>query len=136
MLIDACHSGEVDKEEMELAQNASVSDNKNVKLVTRAGNYGVAPRMGLNNSFAYMQTLFDDVSKGMGATVIAAAGGMEYALESADWNNGVFTYSILSGLKNNAADFNKDGIIRIDELKDYVTNMVVELTAGRQVPNA
>ncbi|HLP10628.1 MAG TPA: caspase family protein [Flavobacteriales bacterium] len=136
MLIDACHSGEVDKEEMEMAQNTSVSDNKNVKLVTRAGNYGVAPRLGLTNSFAYMQVLFDDVSKGMGATVIAAAGGMEYALESSDWNNGVFTYSILSGLKSNAADFNGDGIIRIDELKEYVTYMVVELTAGRQVPNA
>ncbi|HYG51022.1 MAG TPA: caspase family protein, partial [Flavobacteriales bacterium] len=136
MLVDACHSGEVDKEEIELAHNTSILDNKNVKLVTRSGNYGVAPRLGLNNSFAYMQALFDDVSKGMGATVIAAAGGMEYALESAEWNNGVFTYAVLSGLKDNSADYNRDGIIRIDELKGYVTNRVVELTAGRQVPNA
>ncbi|HEY6161658.1 MAG TPA: caspase family protein, partial [Bacteroidia bacterium] len=33
VLIDACHSGEVDKEETEIVQNKNVSDNKNVQVV-------------------------------------------------------------------------------------------------------
>jgi len=136
VLIDACHSGEVDKEETQVTQNNPVSSNANVIVATKAGVFGAAPKAGLNNSFTYMQALFDDVSKGIGATIISAAGGMEFALESSDWNNGVFTYSILHGLKNNAADFDNNGVIKVSELKEFVTKKVIELTEGKQVPNS
>jgi hypothetical protein len=48
----------------------------------------------------------------------------------------VFTYSILKGIKTNAADMNKDKVINISELKFYVIDMVSELTAGKQTPTA
>jgi uncharacterized caspase-like protein len=83
-----------------------------------------------------MQALFDDVSKGIGVTIISAAGGTEYAYESKDWNNGVFTYSILNGIKSKDADANKDGVITVNELKNYVRGEVTKLTEGKQVPNA
>jgi len=136
ILIDACHSGEVDKDEVLLAENKTIDVQMDAKIVSRGSTKTPTPRAGLNNSFAYMQALFDDVSKGIGATIISAAGGMEYALESPDWNNGVFTYSILEGLKSKNADLDQDGEITIGELKEYVTDKVVKLTEGRQVPNA
>jgi uncharacterized caspase-like protein len=83
-----------------------------------------------------MQELFAGLDKGTGTTVISAAAGKGYALESAQWNNGVFTYSIINGLKNKAADKNGDGIITISELKDYSIKQVGLLTGGRQKPTS
>jgi uncharacterized caspase-like protein len=83
-----------------------------------------------------MQELFAGLDQGTGTTVISAAAGKGYALESPQWNNGVFTYSILNGLKNKAADKNRDGVITISELKDYSIKQVQLLTGGKQKPTA
>lgn len=131
IMIDACHSGEVDKDE---AVEKGTIANADVKVRAKAGTTFVRPKAGLKNSFSYMKTLFNDVTKGTGATVISAAGGYEFALESDDWNNGVFTYAILNGLGSGDADLDGDGYVRVLELKDYVTLQVVELTNGKQHP--
>jgi WD40 repeat protein len=131
VLIDACHSGEVDKDEAEIAKNSTSQD---VTTTFRSGPNTVKPKVGLKNSFALMQQLFADVTKGTGATIISAAGGMEYALESKDWNNGVFTYSLMDALTNRKADINHDSYIRVSELKQYVSDKVYELTKGKQTP--
>lgn len=128
--IDACHSGEVDKEDLV----AEVRPNSQVVANARSGNIGVKPKAGLKNSFDYMNMLFSDVQRGSGTSVISAAGGLEFALESQDWNNGVFTYSIINGLKNSYADYNKDGNVNLSELKRYIGKTVFELTNGKQNP--
>ncbi|MCH2023443.1 MAG: caspase family protein [Saprospiraceae bacterium] len=133
IMIDACHSGEVDKNE-EVTRSDIVSNNSDVKINQKSGTSFVRPKAGLKNSFTYMKTLFNDVSKGTGATVISAAGGYEFALESEDWNNGVFTYAILEGLTSGDVDRNRDGFVYVSELKDYVTQKVVDLTDGKQHP--
>lgn len=133
VMIDACHSGEVDKEDVASIQKLAPSTN-NLEVNTKSGATLIRPKAGLKNSFTYMKTLFDDLSKGTGATVISAAGGFEFALESDDWNNGVFTYAILEGLQSGKADGNQDGIIRVSELKNYVTEQVIKLTEGKQHP--
>ncbi|MCP4439212.1 MAG: hypothetical protein GY810_09755 [Aureispira sp.] len=136
MFIDACHSGEVDKTEVEKEKvDASTDQNKDVKVRAKSGNYIIKPKTGLRNSFAYMQALFSDVTKGTGATIISAAGGMEYALESDEWGNGVFTHSILKGLSKKA-DLDENGYVKISELQTYVTYMVHKLTNGKQIPTA
>ncbi len=134
VLIDACHSGEVDKEGVEVVSNNGNPDA--AKVTVKGGEFSLKPKAGLKNSFAYMQALFSDVSKGSGATIISAAGGNEFALESKEWNNGVFTYSILKGIKSNEADLDNDKQIKISELKFYVIDKVSELTGGKQTPTA
>ena len=129
VLIDACHSGELDKDEVDISGNTN-----NVVKTAKSGGLTIKPKAGLKNSFAYMQALFADVSKGSGAVVISAAAGSEFALESGEWNNGVFTYAILNGIKTGIADANKDGQVSISELKDHVILQVAILTKGAQVP--
>jgi WD40 repeat protein len=144
MMMDACHSGEVDKGDPAgfVAQNIETSPDikfrGNVKEYNFKGvNNGTAPSSTtLNSSFELMQELFAGLDKGTGTVVISAAAGKGYALESSKWNNGVFTYSILNGLKNRAADKNKDRQVTISELKDYSITQVEQLTGGNQKPTA
>ncbi|MCX6334268.1 MAG: hypothetical protein NT092_08195, partial [Bacteroidia bacterium] len=144
LMVDACHSGEVDKENETglLAVNIEKTDDitfrGNVREYNFRGVESSAAQSGasLDNSFELMQELFAGLDKGTGTTVISAAAGKGYALESDKWNNGVFTYSIINGLKNRAADKNNDKKITISELKDYSINQVVKLTGGKQKPTA
>ena len=140
LLVDACHSGEVDKTTGHRLKEDTAR--------TSIGNgvSGIAPRgstliedsssVGLENSFELMQEIFSDISSGNGSVVISAAGGMEYALESDKWNNGVFTYSILKALLENSADTNADGKTIISELKKFVGDNVTSLTNGKQRPTS
>ena len=137
LLIDACHSGEVDKDDVVVLQTAAVSSDDTAVL--KRGSVPIASKskkLGLKNSFELMQTIFADVRRGTGAVVISASGGLEYALESNQWNNGVFTYSLLEGLKSGNADANNDGSIQVSELKDYITEKVTAYTNGGQTPTA
>jgi WD40 repeat protein/uncharacterized caspase-like protein len=135
VFIDACHSGEVEKDEAVLIKKEVDSD-ENITVVAKSGNFKVKPKMGLKNSFTYMRTLFADINKGTGTTIISAAGGLEYALESKDWGNGVFTYALLNGIASKEADENEDGNIHVSELQNYIMSSVNKLTNGQQTPTA
>jgi WD40 repeat protein len=131
LLIDACHSGEVDKEELEkLKANmvAAASDINGAKGVTPLFK-PTSKRLGIKNSFELMQQLFVNVGRSTGATVISAAGGTQFALERGDLKNGVFTYSILEFMKDHPT-------ATITALKAYVNKRVPELTKGMQVPTS
>jgi len=131
VLVDACHSGEVDKSAAVTRHSVAGVD---IQRRSKSGTTMIRPKAGLRNSFTYMQELFSNLSNTTGATVISAASGYEFALESSDWNNGVFTYAILQGLATRAVDLNKDGQVQISELQLYVTQKVIELTEGEQHP--
>ena len=137
LLIDACHSGELDKEEVEISAISDTFQTKEGNVVTRAGSNickGCAkPKLG-TNSFELMQQLFSNPDRGSGAAVITAASGTSFALESPEWNNGIFTWSIIHGLRDFAADINKNGKITINELNDYVIEQVNQKTHGLQKP--
>jgi WD40 repeat protein len=137
ILMDACHSGEVDKEETSVTQLSTSATSGTVnargfKAVTTSNKSGI----GLRNSFELMQQLFTDLDKGTGAVVISSAGGKEFALEGSEWSNGVFTFALMEGLKSGKADKNRDGSITTTELKDYVIEKVIELTQGQQNPTS
>lgn len=144
-LMDACHSGEVDKEELKVIADTTVllADGKKSGLKSysyRGANTITSgndeTKVGLQNSFELMQELFTNLNRGSGAQVISAAAGDSYALESNEWNNGVFTYAIINGLKNNAADTDGNGDVSVSELRSYVIEQVQELTNGKQKPTS
>ena len=128
MLIDACHSGEVDKEELSTmikVQNKLDSTKKGVEVLVDT----TSKKFGTRNSFELMQEVFVNVGRSTGATVIAAAAGTQFALERGDLKNGVFSYSILEMMKGRQS-------VTISELEKYVNQRVTELTQGLQVPTA
>lgn len=130
MLIDACHSGEVDKDEIakieasqkELYSNG-ITTKSTIKVVKKE------KQLGMANSFELMQNLFVNVGKGTGATIISAAGGMQYAQERGDLKNGVFTYSLIEA-------FNQNTTLKVSELKKKVGERVIQLTNGLQKPTS
>ncbi len=126
MLIDACHSGEVDKDDL-VALNAT--DKQLIKGLKPVA-YKKEGQLGLKNSFELMQSLFVNVGKSTGATIISAAAGTQFALEGVDnLPNGVFTYCILEAM-------NKYPTMKISELKKTVGERVVEITKGLQKPTS
>lgn len=134
IMIDACHSGEIDKDEVALVEGDASSNESEEDISFRAVTSTSVKHVGLNNSFELMKELFNDIRKSSGTMIISSAGGMEYAMEGGDWNNGVFTYCFLNGLKNKEADLNNDGKIMLSEMSTYVHQKVFELTDGRQQP--
>lgn len=146
LLIDACHSGALDKEELlaqQKMQEQTVGDTINeTGSVKGFASRGIIVKKSkaatdANSSYEVMQNLFTDISTGNGAVIISAAGGMEYAFESDKWNNGVFTYCIRKGIEEEQADTdggNNNRAVEVAELKEYVSRKVSELTNGKQRP--
>lgn len=133
MIIDACHSGEIDKEEVLLVNNENI-EMGDIQFRTVGAN--VKSKLGTKNTLELTKSLFIDLRKGTGATVISSAGGMEFAMESDEWNNGLFTYTLLNGLKSGKADLNNDGEIWLSELQKYVSTEVTEMSNGLQQPTS
>ena len=133
LMIDACHSGEIDKDEVVLAE-ADLNESDDIQF--RAVGNTASPKLGMQNTSELTKSLFTDLRKGTGATVISSAGGMEFAIEGDDWNNGLFTYCFINGIKSNAADLDKNGEIWLSEIQEYVGQQVTELSGGRQQPTS
>jgi WD40 repeat protein/uncharacterized caspase-like protein len=135
--MDTCHSGEVDKEELELAE-ANNTQQQAGDITFRSVGVGVQQKegMGLQKTSEMMKELFTDLRKGTGATVISSAGGGEYAMESEQWKNGLFTYCLLKGIQTQEADLNSDGEIMLSELQRYVQSQVLLLSRGMQKPTS
>lgn len=136
LLMDACHSGELDKSEYELAyeENTEFGD-----ISFRAVGATVVQKessMSLKSSFELSKMLFADMRSSNGSVVISSAGGAEYAMEGGEWNNGVFTYCLLSGLKTGKADLNNDKQIMLSELQEYIFTEVYTITGGKQQPTS
>jgi WD40 repeat protein/uncharacterized caspase-like protein len=134
LLMDTCHSGELDKDNV-VAARTEKKPGDEVKERTFRGLTRVTSRVGLGNSFQLLQAMFADLRRGTGTVVIASAAGSEFAVESAAWNNGVFTHAVMRGLKGEA-DRDGDGRVLVSELRDFVEHEVQQLTAGRQSPTA
>lgn len=135
LMLDACHSGEVDRDGNikvtdVLPEGVKENRSKGAQLLQDSTN------LSLSNSFELMKEIFASLSKGNGSIVISAAGGKEFAYESDRWKNGVFTYCVYKGLQEGKADLNNDKTISIGELKKYVSAEVEKLTMGRQKPTS
>lgn len=131
MFIDACHSGEVDLEEIESTDNKTASDQEIAKRGATPLN---VKKKTVDQLKALNAELFSDLRRGNGTTIISSAGGLEYALESDKWKNGLFTYCLINGLLSKKADLDTDGNIMLSEIQSYVSAQVKELSHGLQQP--
>lgn len=141
LFINTSNSGEVDVEEEKRRQ--TVGSNQDCLTLIELPMSGIIKSCRskgaselqkftvgeLKNSIEIQNELFVDLSKGTGAVVIASSSGAyEYPYSNGDYNNGVFTYSIMDGIRSMKADKNGDGKITVSELKDYIINSCKELT--------
>lgn len=135
LFMDTCHSGEVDKEEVEVMKEVEV-EVEDVEF--RNAGVGIREKnaFGFGNSIDLMNNLFADVSNGTGATVIASSGGAEFAMESDEWQNGLFTYCLLQGMSGLKADKDYNRQITLSELRSYVYNKVQTMSNGLQRPTS
>ncbi|MBA3980635.1 MAG: hypothetical protein C0462_08560 [Alcanivorax sp.] len=139
IFMDSCHAGENDEGAGGLLPMASPLPGGQSEVASQVSARGLR-RVGAIPDDApeidrpLLEDIFVELREGSGAHIIAASGAMEFALESARWNNGVFTAAVLEGLEAMAADLDGDRQIRVDELRRFVADRVAELTRGRQVP--
>ncbi|MEH0156548.1 caspase family protein [Limibacter armeniacum] len=139
MLIDACHSGEVDKTSIKKQTEGISTDQGVVRAdVSSRGlsNKRQQSKVGSKNSFALMQALFVNLKNQTGIQIISAAAGDSYALESDQWQNGLFTYCMLNGMRDGKADLNQDGKLYLSELKSFMDKEVFRLSNGAQQTTA
>lgn len=134
LIMDTCHSGELDKDEVEKETKAEVEISNDVKF--RSVGAGVRQKevFGLSNTFEMMQVLFADVKNETGAVIISSSGGVEFSMESNEWKNGLFTYCLLSASSDFKADLNYDKKMSVSELRKYTYEKVIQLSNGKQKP--
>ena len=156
LLMDTCHAGELDEDEKkELAvsdgtatpsesPDASSNSTNSSPLAGKVAMRSIGTRgmqvkavegaKGKSDWYEKLQDMFVDLRRGSGATVISSSQGAEYAFESSEQSNGLFTYSLMEALDGKATP-NKDGQITISTVGDYVKKRVQDLTKGKQNPN-
>jgi WD40 repeat protein len=149
LLLDTCFSGEIEKDQLVVVAQADSGAAGMVKMRSFRAARGVSvvadeqasiggigtngPRLS-GEMLRFQQDWFADLRRGTGAAVISSSSGNEYSLEGEQWKNGVFTYALLTGLKNREADANRDQAVTVSELQSYVIDQVRKLTQGGQNP--
>lgn len=153
LLLDTCFSGEIEKDQAIVVVQADTGGTPagavKMRAFKAARGVSVVADEGSGQSVTasptsmtklstdmvkFQQDWFADLRRGTGAAVISSSSGNEYSLEGEQWKNGVFTYALLTGLRQQAADVNKDQTVTVSELQGYVIDQVRKLTQGGQNP--
>lgn len=137
LIIDACHSGSIDKDEL-LADNTTTISAGDIRFRNVGG-----ARYRSSEAAAISQLasdIFMDESVHSGIVVISSSRGNEVSLESPEWENGLFTFALKEGLSTDP----KTGEIRtvdgvkpvksLEYLVDYAKRRTYEISEGRQNP--
>ncbi len=134
-LMDTCQSGELSGE----AQSLSINNTGGRQLHSR----GIRAKKGqaLGSAGAVVgirgdrsRYIYNDLFRRSGSIVLSSSRGSELSYERDDFENGVFTEIVLKALSSKRADVNSDRRISTDELINYVTNQVSEVSSGLQHP--
>lgn len=90
---------------------------------------------GLRDGGPDMSQVIEELSRSQGIAYMSASRGNEAARESPEWGQGAFTLAVREALLERRADVREgSGSVRINELYDYVSERVIELTDGQQRP--
>lgn len=136
LLLDTCHAGILGEEDEEKLALAGISLPHGVRAIVQRGMKAKQVQTGLNakQTKRFIEELFSHNDSTRGMNIITASAGSEFALESDQWQNGIFAASIIRALTSEfaLADNNCNGRLDCGELRDYVTWMVSSLSAGKQ----
>ncbi len=132
-LIDACHSGDLDKSGIEATAKNTNEQVQPDSTTTKSVSLKFKKKQ--DNPFEAMQKLFSFSEKGNGTIVFSASGGMQVAYEGATYQNGYFTYALKEALLYNKANENNYGALWLNQLIKYTTKRVTEISNGKQTPN-
>jgi hypothetical protein len=136
VLLDTCHAGVVgEKDEMLLAQMDTKLPSGVRAVAQRGMKVQKVADFSASDKQRFIEEMFSLPGTIRGVNIIGASAGAQFALESDQWNNGVFTASVIEGLRDKKADWNQDGGITVSELKNYLGQRVPDLTAGAQKPS-
>lgn len=130
LVMDACNSGELDKEAVKIVGD---SHKEVEKKIFKSSETNI---ISSNNSLDLMKELFADFRNNTGSIVISSSSGLQYSIEGKEWGNGAFSHCLIDGLENKKADLNHDGQIMISELQQYVHDEVPKITNGEQQPTS
>ncbi len=131
LIMDTCHSGEVDKEETTEDDELLSQDNSDIVFRKGTKQYKTTSKQ---TTLELSKSIFFDMNNTSGANVIASASGNEFAMETNEFENGIFTYALMQSLTDKKADTNKDGQLWLDEIRNYTYNQVVIISDGKQHP--
>jgi len=153
LLMDTCHAGELDDDEKKdlaasdgsaMPAGIPAADTNSTSMAGKVAMRSIGTRgmsvkavqgaKGKSDWYEKLQDMFVDLRRGSGATVISSSQGAEYAFESSEQSNGLFTYALMEALDGKATP-NKDGQITISSVGEYVKKRVQDLTKGKQNPN-
>lgn len=134
-LMDTCESGEIDIETqnqyyaMAKSRNIKARTNRSLKVIRRK-----AEMFNRKHLYQKDRYIYNDLIRRSGAIVFSSSRGGEFSYESEEIKNGFFTEEIIKALTSSEADKNKNSIISIDELRDYVSKEVPKHTFDMQHP--
>ena len=127
LLLDACHSGEIDSTyaPVFVSDIVTTKDKRGIDVVE-------IEETSSEKQINYLvESLFSNLNTGTGAFVISASAGSEYAFET-EQTGGVFTYSFLESFKTHFYSYTPDPFITTLQKETY--QKVIELTKGAQRP--
>lgn len=128
--VDACHSGDIDKDDYMAINTIPTKEYGELKFRT-----GVRAVISSKNREIARQyhSMFVDLSHKSGITVVASSNGDELSMESPLYGGGLFT-GLLKNALSGECDTDKDGSLTSRELLEYVQHNVSKVSAGRQNP--
>lgn len=135
LLLDTCHSGSLGEEDLDKLAANGMNLPHGVRAIASRGMKVKSADAVLNSTQKkrYIEEMFSMGGTRRGVNILAGSSGSEFALESSEWSNGVFTACLLQAIKGDlGADFDYDGILNLNELQQYVSARVHQMTAGMQ----
>ena len=133
-MVDACHSGYIDKEWIDSLTASQTTKQMTVRFRNSSPSLAVA-KVEYKDVTRMYDELFSNTQQ-ESATILASAGGIEAAMEGAEWKNGLFTSAVIEAVSRKKADVDSDGQIRVQEMQQYVVQRVKQCSKGTQEPNA
>lgn len=133
-LMDTCESGELDPEiEKSYFAMARTTGIYARAIQERGINISLKEARPRPYLFEQDRYIYNDLLRRSGAIVFSSSRGGEFSYESDNLKNGFFTSKFIEGLWG-SADLDRNGMITIDELKNYVSNEVPKLSNNKQHP--